>query len=101
MPRGQLSAVGATMISQNGYSHTRTVTGWRPTHHLIAELAIGRPLTKLDLVKFKDGDKTNLDPSNIIVVARKTRSANAQLAKLYAQRAEIDAEIQRLESSKK
>jgi len=88
------------MVSANGYNNTRTEDGWRPTHHLVAEAKYGRGLTAADRVKFVDGDKTNLQPENIIVVPRTTKSASVRLAKLYALRAEIDAEIRELESER-
>lgn len=94
MPRGKKSEVGETMTSQNGYSYTRTETGWRLTHHLIAEAKYGRPINRaLDLVQFKDGNRRNLNPDNIILTAKRQPTANAELAKLYAQRVELDAEI--------
>jgi hypothetical protein len=99
MPRGQQAQLGDTMINANGYSHTRTETGWRLTHHLVAEAMIGRAIdSDKETVRFKDGNRANLDPSNIVVEPKKTKSASARLAKLIAQRAEIDAMIQELQS---
>jgi hypothetical protein len=98
MPKGKSSEVGETMTNANGYSCTRTKDGWRFTHHLIAEAKIGRPINRAtEMVKFEDGDRSNLNPDNIIIVARKTASANARLAKLIAQRAEIDAQIKAIQ----
>lgn len=100
MARGQRSEVGDTTVSANGYNYTRTESGWRLTHHLIAEAALGRPIdTAIETIRFKDGDKTNLDPENILVTPKKTESASKRLAKLISQRAEIDAEIKELEAS--
>jgi hypothetical protein len=63
--RGGTSAIGDTMVNKNGYHHTRTETGWRLTHHLIAEKMLGRPLESGERVSFRDNDRTNLDPENI------------------------------------
>ena len=99
MPRGTASKVGDTMVNANGYNCTRTEDGWRFTHHLIAEAKYGRPINSdTEMVKFADGNNKNLDPTNIIVTAKKAPTANARLAKLYALRAEIDAEIQNIEA---
>jgi hypothetical protein len=60
---------------------------------------MGRPLnTATETARFKDGDKTNLDPDNIEVVPKKTATANKVLAKLIAQRAEIDAQIKLIQN---
>jgi hypothetical protein len=99
MPRGTVSKVGETMVNANGYSCTRTSGGWRFTHHMIAEAKLGRPInSETETVKFADGNNSNLNPNNIIVTPKKTPSANTRLAKLYAWRAEIDAEIRDIEA---
>lgn len=82
MPRGQTSEVGATMVNQNGYQHTKTETGWRLTHHLIAEKKLGRPLASNETAYFRDGNRHNLDPKNIAVRLRASGSLRKQIARL-------------------
>lgn len=99
MARGQQSQLGDTFINANGYSHTKTEEGWRLTHHLVAEAEIGRRInTNTETVRFKDGDRTNLKPDNIVVAPKKTETANKRLASLIAQRAEIDAQIKDIQA---
>lgn len=97
MPRGHASKVGETNISSNGYHHTRTENGWRLTHHIVAETILGRPLKEEEMVRFKDSDKSNLDPSNIDVVVKKKRP-RARAAKLRAKIMEMQDELRNLES---
>jgi hypothetical protein len=68
--RGEAAKVGTERWSQNGYLTRKTETGWRFVHHLIAEQKIGRPLTKLDRTYFVDGNRRNLDPSNVAVMPK-------------------------------
>lgn len=105
MPRGNASKVGDTRVAQNGYQYTRTEAGQRLTHHIIAEEKLGRPLTGKDLVTFVDGDRTNLDPSNIRIRPKKVASLRSQLIKidnkikeLQVRRTEITQQIKALTS---
>ncbi len=76
MPRGQAAEVGDTNVAANGYHYTRTESGWRLTHHLIAERGLGRKLTGQERVVFVDGDRTNLDPANLEVKTKTKGKAN-------------------------
>jgi hypothetical protein len=91
MPRGQRANVGDTMVNANGYHNTRTETGWRFTHHLVAEEKLGRPLNG-EQVRFKDGDKENISPDNIEVVPLGKASARKRLARIEAQIEELQAQ---------
>lgn len=74
MKKRNSTPVGAVTLNANGYSSTKTSTGWRLTHHIIAEESLGRPLdTKVERCIFKDGDRTNLSPDNIAVLPKITR----------------------------
>lgn len=84
MPRGQTAKVGDTMVNVNGYHNTRTATGWRLTHQLIAEEKLGRPLDETEMVKFFDSDRSNLDPDNIVVIKKGKTSLRKQKAILEA-----------------
>lgn len=61
------------------------------THHLIAERKLGRRLNN-EIVRFKDGDKTNFDPSNIEVIQKKTGSLRKRLALVEAKIEELQEE---------
>lgn len=47
--------------------------GYVGKHVLVAEATLGRPLEGNELVKWKDGDRRNNDPDNLVVVCRRTR----------------------------
>jgi HNH endonuclease len=91
--RGSRSEVGATNVSKNGYHYTRTEDRWRLTHHLVAEKKLGRPLTDTERVVFVDGDKTNLDPSNIQVKRKATSSLRKREAQLIARIEELQGQL--------
>lgn len=68
MPKGQRAEVGTRRKTQNGYWTTKTEVGiWKYDHQLIAEEKLGRSLDPDEHVYFKDKDKDNLDPDNIVV----------------------------------
>lgn len=97
MTRGNPATEGATRISQNGYHYTKTKKGWRLTHHIIAEEKLGRPLTVAERVKFIDGNRRNLKPSNIQVIRKGTSSQRARLAVIEARIEELEAERDQLQ----
>jgi hypothetical protein len=83
MPRGIRAQDGDTNVSANGYHYTRVDGKWRFTHHIIAEEIIGRPInTETDVVRFKDKDNTNLDPSNIEVIPKGKSTPRKRLAEV-------------------
>lgn len=95
MPRGKPSKVGDINVSANGYQYTRVETGWKLTHHLIAEKALGRPIACDETVSFKDCDRGNLSPDNIIVSKRRTSLAG-KIAAIDAKIMELTNERDRL-----
>jgi len=97
MARGTKSIVGETMVSKNNYHYTRTETGWVLTHRLVAEEKLGRPLAENERVSFVDGNRTNLDPSNIIVITKRAASIRKQIAKHKAKIRELQAQVVALE----
>ncbi len=97
MTRGQVSEVGETRTSANGYHYTRTEDGWRLTHHLIAEKQLGRRLKEDERVSFKDKNKKNLDPDNIVVNLQGRSSLHRRKAQLEARIEELKAELAALE----
>jgi septal ring factor EnvC (AmiA/AmiB activator) len=96
MPKGQTAEVGTTMVNQNGYHHTKTEEGWRLTHHIVAELKLGRALEPNEMVRFQDSDRTNLDPSNIMILRRKINPKRNTRNSIERQLARIEAEINHL-----
>lgn len=78
--RGQKAKVGDKRVSANGYLYTRTSTGWELTHRLVVENRLGRKLTAQERVKFKDNDRSNIDPQNLVVT---TVVPNIQSRKAY------------------
>ncbi len=93
MPRGQTSEVGEERVQQNGYVTVRTETGWRFKHHVLAEeLILRRPLQANEMVKFRDGDKTNLHPDNLLVALRGSSNARKRLAVVQERIRELKAE---------
>jgi len=95
MPRGVVSKDGDTTVSANGYHYTRVNGKYRLTHHIIAEQILGRPIERNETVSFADGDRTNLDPSNIKVTTRKT-SRMGRIAALDARIMELTVERDKL-----
>lgn len=95
MPRGVASKDGDTNVSQNGYHYTRVDGKFRLTHHLVAESILGRRLEDDETVSFRDGDRTNLTPSNI-KVSKKRISTKAKIAAIEAQIMELMAKRDKL-----
>jgi hypothetical protein len=93
MPRGSTSPEGTVMVSANGYSYTKHNGKTRLTHHIIAEQTLGRPVnTETELIRFKNGDKTDLSPGNIEVIPKNKASVRKRLAVVEARIAEYEAE---------
>lgn len=94
MPRGKSSKVGDTMINALGYSNTRTEEGWRLTHHLIAEQKLGRKLhPDIEMVRFADGDRSNLSPDNIEVLKKNKVTLRKRKALLEAKIEDLQGEL--------
>jgi hypothetical protein len=91
MPRGRKSKVGETRVSRNGYHYTRTESGWELTHRLVIEQRLGRDLRDDERVRFLDGDRSNIDPSNLecYTVGEKTKERK---------RAQIESRIEDLKA---
>jgi len=98
MARGQRSAVGDTRVAPNGYHYTNTEDGWQLTGRLNAGIARGKPLEKNERIRYEDGDKLNNHPDNLVGYQTKEGSSGSRLAKLYAKRDDIQAQIEALEA---
>lgn len=98
MPRGRQSEIGTVTVNANGYSQTKTEKGWIGTHVLILEKKLGRKLRPGERAIFKDNDRRNLDPDNIILTITSNRKTKAsQLAALIARRDDLNAQIAEIE----
>jgi len=96
MPRGKGAAeVGTERTAKNGYTYVKVENrGWVLKHWLVWEQANGRQIDPAkEMVRFKDSDKTNFNPDNIICIPRGTVSLRQKLARLYVQRDEVLAQI--------
>jgi hypothetical protein len=96
--RGQASTVGDVRVSANGYSYTNTFEGWRLTHHLVAEAKYRRKIRPGERVIFKDRNRTNFDPDNILVHKQGATTKARKIAQLKARIKELEAALEELES---
>lgn len=98
MARGQRSRVGDTRVSANGYHYTNTRDGWVLTHRLVAEqFVVNRKLHFDERVSFKDKDRTNLSPDNLIVTKVGKKSPARRRAQIEARIEEYQARIDELQ----
>lgn len=91
---------GSQRVATNGYFYTKVDGKWILTHHVIARLVAGRPIdTETERVIFIDGDRSNLTPENISIVPKKLPSSKAaKAARLRARIADLQAELEQLET---
>jgi hypothetical protein len=95
--RGEKSEVGATRVAPNGYHYTKLDDGWKLTHRIVVEeRLLHRALQADERVRFKDGNRANLDPENLEVLRVRQGSKERRRAQLLARRQEIDAELEEL-----
>lgn len=98
MARGQKAKPGDTRVAPNGYHYTRLDTRWELTSRIKMEEKLGRRLGPNERVRFRDNDRTNLDPDNLYVTVTQTNSAK-RAAQIRARIAELEAELEALEGS--
>ena len=96
MVRGRPAKVGDERVSANGYWYVRTKDEWRLKHHIIAEQSLGRKLKENERVSFKDGDRNNLDPSNLKVAKQRNRKKE-RVQQLRAKIRVLQDELKELE----
>jgi len=97
MARGSNVPVGTTRTATNGYHYTKTETGWRLTHHIIAEQTLGRPIRPDERVVFKDGKRANLLPGNVEVKAKGYTSIHVRKDKIQARIEDLVRELNAIE----
>ena len=86
MARGTAAKVGDRFTNANGYTYEKTEDrSWVGVHILIAEEKLGRKLREGERASFVDGDRSNLNPDNIVVKTRSDKkSPRARLAEVTA-----------------
>lgn len=97
MSRGTAKAVGDQFENANGYLYEKTEAGWEPVHKLIAEKRLGRKLKPEERAVFKDGNRRNRDPDNIVVVEKYNKqSLQAKLVRIEENIRELEAQADEL-----
>lgn len=92
--RGTESEIGTERVSANGYRYRKISNGkWILVHRLMAEEMLERELHESEYASFKDGDRTNFDPSNIVVLTRGARSLKKRQAQLTVRIQELQAAL--------
>lgn len=90
--RGVASDVDTERVSPNGYLYRKLENGkWELVHRLVAQENLGRELHQNEYATFADGDKTNVEPDNIIVRLRGRTSLRRRLAQVEARITEYEA----------
>lgn len=90
---------GHEFQAANGYWYVKQNGKYRLKHHVIAEEKYGHPVdSKVHRVYFVDGDRENLDPSNI-EVAEKQNSKQKRIETLKARIAQLEEELKLLEGN--
>lgn len=90
MPRGQASPVGTIMENKNGYKQIKTENdGWIGLHVHIMQEHLGRKLGWGERVRFKDGNKSNCDLSNLEIALTQTGTQEKKIAGLRARIADL------------
>lgn len=86
MPRGQTSEVGAQRESANGYRYTKTHDrGWVLDHWLVWEEFAGRKVNPTkETIRFRDGNKHNMEPTNLTAIPKGTATLRKREAELMA-----------------
>jgi hypothetical protein len=99
MARGKKSRVGDIRVAPNGYQYTRTEAGWALTHRLLVERDLGRSLRYDERVRFRDGNRANLNLGNLEVRKVKESTKERKRARIEARIEELQAQLEELDSS--
>ena len=100
MSRGNAKPLGAEFTNANGYTYVKTEKGWEPKANVILEQKLGRPLGELERAVYLDGNRANLDPSNIGVKVIQSKSPKTQLAAIEYEIEETKAKLEDLRRKK-
>lgn len=91
--KGESAEVWAEVETPQGYIHVKTPDGWKLKHRLVMEQVLGRPLAAGERIIFKDGDRKNCDPENLVLQIVKKEN----LSDLYAQRAKLLRQLEQID----
>ena len=88
--------IGSERVTRDGYVEVKvsdrpsgrgpTHDNWRPKARLVWEEANGRRLKPGEVVLFCDGDRTNLDPENLVAVTQAENIGLYRIGRPYADR---------------
>lgn len=88
--------VGSERVTRDGYVEVKVADrpsgegpahdNWRPKAHLVWEEANGRALRPGEVVVFADGNRSNLDPDNLVAMTRAEHNVIATRGIPYADR---------------
>lgn len=88
--------VGSERVTRDGYVEVKVADrpsgegpahdNWRPKAHIVWEEANGRALGPGEVVVFADGDRSNLDPANLVAMTRAEHNVIAARGIPYADR---------------
>lgn len=100
MARGKAAEIGTERTAANGYCYVKTEDrGWILKHWLVIEKVLKRKINPAkEIVRFKDGKKSNMDPSNIEVVEKGCTKPRRRIAQIEARLQELTAEKEYLEA---
>lgn len=97
MPKGIKSVIGTEKII-NGYLYVKVADGhWQLKHRIIMEEMLGRPLTKAEYIRFKDGNRKNLDPDNLELHLTNKSSLLKRIKEVKKKIADLQQELADLE----
>ena len=95
--------VGSERVNRDGYVEVKVEErpsgggpahdNWRPKAHIVWETANGRALRPGEVVVFADGDRSNLDPGNLVAMTRAEHNVIVTRGIPYADRATCETAI--------
>jgi hypothetical protein len=96
MPRGGTAEIGTERRAQNGYWYVKTEKrGWVLKHWIEWEKHNGRQVdNKAEQIRFANGKKDDFSKDNLVCIPKGKVQLRAKLARLYAARDDITAQIE-------
>ncbi len=72
--------------------------GWVLTHRMLIEKDMGRDLRNNERIKFLDGDRKNLDLSNLVVYQVRQKTRQRRISRLESRIEELQVELEELQA---